>query len=222
MADKPVVIFGASDFARVAHFYLTHDSPSNVAAFTVDAAYIKQDRLFDAPVVPFEQLLESHPPDSYDMLVAVGFKRTNQARTNIYDKCKSMGYRMITYVNSKAIYWGDLKVGDNCFIFEANVIQPFVTIGNNCVIWSGNHIGHDSTVGDNCFIASHVVISGNVKIGPSCFIGVNATLRDGVKIAPRCIIGAGATVMRNTEEGDVYSVKGTEPMGPKSWELKNF
>ena len=222
MSDRPVVIFGTADFARVAHFYLKHDSPYRVAAFTVDAAYIKQDRLFDVPVVPFEQLVESHPPDSYDMLVAVGFKRTNRARTEIYDRCKALGYRMITYVNSKAITWGGLTVGDNCFIFEANVIQPFVTIGNNVVIWSGNHIGHDSTIGDNCFIASHVVISGNVKIGHSCFIGVNATLRDSLTVAPRCVIGAGATIMRNTEEGDVFSVRGTAPIEEKSWELKNF
>jgi sugar O-acyltransferase (sialic acid O-acetyltransferase NeuD family) len=221
-ANKPVVIFGTTDLARVAHFYLTHDSPFEVAAFTVDSAYIDQDQLLGVPVVPFEQVVTSHPPDAYDMFVGVGFKRANRVRTEIYERGKALGYRMITYINSRAITWGEIAVGDNCFILEANVIQPFVTIGNNVVIWSGNHIGHDSKIGDNCFIASHVVISGNVTIGPFCFVGVNATFRDGVKVAPRCVIGAGAIIMKDTEEGDVYSVRGTEPIEAKSWELKNF
>ena len=51
-------------------------------------------------------------------------------------------------------------MGDNCFIFEDNTVQPFVTLGNNLVLWSGNHIGHHSTLRDHCFISSHVVISG--------------------------------------------------------------
>lgn len=69
-------------------------------------------------------------------------------------------------------------MGDNCFVFENQTIQPFVKIGNDVIIWSGNHIGHHSMIGDHCFISSHVVISGNVKIEPYCFLGVNSSIRD--------------------------------------------
>ena len=99
------------------------------------------------------------------------------------------------------MFWPDVPIGDNCFVFEANVIQPGVRIGNDVVLWSGNHIGHDVEIGDHCFIASHVVVSGNVTIGNHCFLGVNATVRDGVTIAPRCVIGADALIMKDTEEG---------------------
>jgi len=51
---------------------------------------------------------------------------------------------------------------------------------------------------------------------------VNATFRDGVSVAPRCVIGAGALIMKDTEEGGVYSVLGTEARPKKSWELKGF
>jgi carbonic anhydrase/acetyltransferase-like protein (isoleucine patch superfamily) len=64
------------------------------------------------------------------------------------------------------------------------------------------------------------VISGNCSIGHSCFIGVNATFRDGVRVAPRCLIGAGATILKDTEEGEVYSVRRTEPRDVKSWDVK--
>jgi sugar O-acyltransferase (sialic acid O-acetyltransferase NeuD family) len=217
-----VVIFGTGDFGRIAHLYLAADSEHDVVAFTVHGDYMDRDELNGLPVVPFEQLGERFSPESTCMLVAAGFSKVNQVRATIYDACKRLGYECISYVSSKAMVWPDLPIGDNCFIFEANVVQPGVTIGNDVILWSGNHVGHDATIGDHCFIASHAVISGNVTIGDHCFVGVNATFRDGVTVAPRCVIGAGALIMRDTEEGSVYSVPGTKPHDTKSWELRGF
>jgi sugar O-acyltransferase (sialic acid O-acetyltransferase NeuD family) len=217
-----VVIFGIGDFARVARVYLDEDSEHRVVAFTVHERYTESTELEGIPVVPFETLTETHPPSEHAMLVAIGFSGVNRLRREIYEASKSLGYTLISYVNSKATYWGTLQLGDNCFIFEENVIQPNVRIGNNVILWSGNHVGHDSTIEDHCFIASHVVISGNVTIGESSFVGVNATFRDGITVAPRCVIGAGTLIMKDTEEGAVYSVRGTEPIAKKSWELTGF
>jgi sugar O-acyltransferase (sialic acid O-acetyltransferase NeuD family) len=216
---RPVVIFGTGDFARVAETYLRLDSDFDVVAFTADGEYIDTQQLNGLPVVPFERLADIHPPSAYAMFVGIGFRRVNKARAEVYERCKDRGYELISYVNSRATHWGELAVGDNCFVFEENVIQPNVTLGNDVILWSGNHIGHDSRIGDHCFISSHVVISGNVTIGPYCFVGVNATFRDGVTVAQECVIGAGALIMRNTEEGSVYSVRGTEPSAKKSWDL---
>jgi sugar O-acyltransferase (sialic acid O-acetyltransferase NeuD family) len=217
-----VVLFGLGDFARVARTYLAEDSEHEVVAFTADEPYIESDVLDGLPVVPFESLTETHAPDRYSMFVAIGFAGVNRARREVYERCRELGYELISYVNSKATYWGELELGDNCFVFEENVIQPNVRIGNDVILWSGNHIGHDSTIEDHVFIASHAVISGNVTIGESCFIGVNATFRDGITVAPRCVIGAGALIMKDTVEGAVYSVRGTEPLEKKSWELTGF
>jgi sugar O-acyltransferase (sialic acid O-acetyltransferase NeuD family) len=217
-----VVIFGLGDFARIARIYLAEDSEHEVVAFTANERYVQSDRLDDLPVVPFESLPETHAPDRYSMFVAIGFSGVNEARKEVYDRCRELGYELISYVNSKATYWGKLELGANCFVFEENVIQPNVRIGNNVILWSGNHIGHDSTIEDHVFIASHAVISGNVTIGESSFIGVNATFRDGIIVAPRCVIGAGALIMKDTLEGGVYSVRGTEPLEKKSWELTGF
>ena len=216
---RDVVIFGTGDYARVAAVYLSEDSEYNVVAFTVDAHYVQDETLAGIPVVPFEELESPHPPSEHAMLVAIGFSGVNKARARVYERCKELGYELISYINSRATHYGELQLGDNCFVFEENVIQPNVHIGNNVVLWSGNHIGHDSEIGDHCFVASHAVISGNVTIGPYCFIGVNATIRDGVTIAPECVIGAGALIMKDTERGGVYSVRGTEQLERKSWEL---
>lgn len=220
MAD--IVIFGLGDFARVARVYLDADSPHRVVAFTANERYVEESELEGLPVVPFETLLETHPPGSRSMFVAIGFSGVNRARREVYEQCRALGYELISYVNSKADYWGELAIGDNCFVFEENVIQPNVRIGNDVILWSGNHIGHDSTIEDHVFIASHAVISGNCTIGESSFVGVNATFRDGVKVAAQSVIGAGALIMKDTIEGGVYSVRGTEPLDKKSWELTGF
>jgi sugar O-acyltransferase (sialic acid O-acetyltransferase NeuD family) len=219
---RDVVVFGTGDFAQVACHYLRADSEHEVVAFTVHERYIEEPELLGVPVVPFEQIESSHPQSSNAMFVAIGFSGVNQTRRMFYEECRAKGYELITYVNSKAIQWGELPIGDNCFVFEANVLQPFVRIGSNVILWSGNHIGHHTTIEDHCFIASHVVVSGNCTIGEETFVGVNATFRDGITVAPRCVIGAGALIMKDTVEGGVYSVRGTEPYSVKSWDLQGF
>jgi sugar O-acyltransferase (sialic acid O-acetyltransferase NeuD family) len=217
---KPIVLFGVGDFARVAHAYLTNDSDHEVAAFTADEQYIDSADIGGVPVVAFESLERTHPPSEFAMFVAIGFSRVNRTRAEVYGRCKGRGYHLINYVSSGARLLTDVPMGDNCFVFEANVLQPFVRLGSNVVLWSGNHIGHDSTIGDHVFVASHAVVSGNCTIGDSSFIGVNATIRDGITVAPDCVIGAGAVVMKDTSQGDVLAVRGTEPMPKKSWELR--
>jgi sugar O-acyltransferase (sialic acid O-acetyltransferase NeuD family) len=219
---KPLVLFGTGDFARVAHVYLRDDSPHEVAAFTVHGDYADGPDFQGLPLVPFEELEQRYPPDSYAMFVAIGFSKVNQSRAALYEECKARGYELASYVSSQAMVSAETRIGDNCFVFEANVVQPFVTIGDDVILWSGNHIGHDATIRDHCFIASHVVVSGNVTIGERCFVGVNATFRDGVTVAPDCVIGAGAAIMKDTIEGGVYAGPRTEPRDIRSWELKNF
>lgn len=198
------MIFGAGDIASVAHFYFTHDSPREVAAFTVDREYLKENSFCGLPLVPFEQVAGSHPPDRFDLFVAVSYSQMNKVRAQKCEEAKQRGYRLVSYISSKATIWPGLETGENCFILEDNTIQPFVKIGNHVTLWSGNHIGHHAEIGDNCFITSHVVISGGVKVLPNCFIGVNATIRDHVTLAPFCVIGAATLILKDTQEFGVY------------------
>lgn len=209
MSSK-VVLFGTGSFAQVVHYLLTHDSEHEVVAFTVNQDHLREREVMGLPVVPFETLEKEYPPDAFKMFVAVGYKNLNKARAGICDEARGKGYELITYISSKCTYWGE-AIGDNCFIFEDNTIQPYVRIGNNVVMWSGNHIGHHSVIGDNCFITSHVVISGHVEVGPYNFFGVNATVRDSIQIGESCIIGAGSLIMKSTKDREVYIPKRTYP-----------
>ena len=214
-----IVVFGAGDIARMAHYYFTRDSEHEVAAFTVDKQYLKGDVFLDLPLFDFEEVVERYPPGTYKMFIALSYAKMNKARAEKYYLAKELGYELVSYVSSKCSFLTDHPVGDNCLIMEDNTIQPFVRIGNNVTLWSGNHIGHDSTIEDHCFITSHVVVSGYVHIHPYCFIGVNATLRNSITIAPETLIGAGAIIMKNTEEKGVYLPQRAQLFSKKSDEI---
>jgi sugar O-acyltransferase (sialic acid O-acetyltransferase NeuD family) len=215
-----LVIFGAGDIARLAHFYFSRDSEHEVVAFTVDRQYREADTFLNLPLVSFEDVSSSYPPGEYKMFVALSYAKMNKLREEKYRAAKEKGYELVTYVSSHCSFLTDHPVGDNCFILEDNTIQPFVRIGNNVTLWSGNHIGHDAVIEDHCFLASHIVVSGYVRIGNNCFIGVNATLRNSITIAPETLIGAGAVIMKDTIEQGVYLPERAKLFEKKSSELE--
>lgn len=219
---KPLVIFGTGDIAQLAHFYFSTDSEYEVLAFTVDAAYRTETTFCDLPVIAFEEIFKHYLPEQCEIFVALSYSKLNVVRKEKYLAAKTLGYGIASYISTHATILNEGRIGENCFIFEDNTIQPFVTIGNNVTLWSGNHIGHHSTIGDHCFIASHVVVSGGVDIGEQCFIGVNATLRDHIKIGEKCVIGAGALLLADAEPEGVYIGVATERSKVPSMRLRGI
>ncbi len=219
---KRVVVVGTGDFARIARFYLEHDSSHPVVAHALSAALLDAGQFLGLPLVAFEELPALYPPDDHLLMIGIAYSRLNRNRREVFEAAKGMGYEMVTYVCSKAITWPDLDAGEGTFIFEANVIQPYVRIGKDTVLWSGNHIGHDSTIGDHIFIASHVVVSGNCRIGDNTFVGVNATIRDGMNIGENCVIGAGALVLDHVPDCSVLRGMATPPLPIESKNLSKI
>jgi sugar O-acyltransferase (sialic acid O-acetyltransferase NeuD family) len=214
-----ILIFGAGDIARLAHFYFSTDSGHTVVAFTVDAAYRSADTFEGLPLVPFDQVAARYPPSDYQMFVALSYAKMNQVRAAKYAEARALGYELVSYVSSRCSFLSQYPHGDNCFILEDNTIQPFVRLGSNVTLWSGNHIGHDSSIGDHCFVSSHVVVSGHVEVGSHCFLGVNATLRNNIRIAEFTLVGAGALIMKNTTPRSVFVAERTDRFARTSDQL---
>lgn len=206
---KKLIIFGIGEQAEMAYYYFKNDTDYEVVGFTVDKDYINKQILFDLPIVEFESIENDYSKELYELFIAIGYSKINKLREEKYLACKEKGYKIASYISSKASIFTD-RIGENAFILEDNTVQPYVQIGNNVTLWSGNHIGHHSVIQDNCFITSHVVISGGCEIGENTFIGVNATLRDHIKIGKSNVIGAGALILGDTEDNKVYMATATE------------
>ncbi|HPA19999.1 MAG TPA: acetyltransferase [Verrucomicrobiae bacterium] len=219
---QKVVIFGTGTTADVSHYYLTHDSAYEVVGFTVDGRYIAAATHLGLPVVAFEKIESAFPPSEIGMLIAISYVNVNSVRAEKYEQARAKGYKLISYVSSRAITWPDLTIGDNCDIQAGSIIQPFAKIGSNVVIASGSLISHHSIIGDHCFIAANVMVCGNSRVEPFCFIGANATIRDGITVARGCVIGAGALVLENTQAGCVYKGPPSVRLPKASHELQGI
>ena len=204
-SKRRVVIFGTGKFAEVIEQYLTQDQQYEIAAFTADSEYLRgMDEFLGYSLVDFNHVEEEYPPEEHLMFIAVGYSRVNRVRKEKFLEAKKKGYKLLTYVSPHAFVWRNVRLGENVFIFENNVVQPFVEIGDNTILWSGNHIGHHTKIGSHVFISSHVVISGNCRVGDHTFMGVNSTVIEGIKIAHDNIIGASTLIIEDTEPGGVY------------------
>jgi sugar O-acyltransferase (sialic acid O-acetyltransferase NeuD family) len=212
--EKNLVIFGSSEMALLAWYYFTYDTGYRVVAFTVDDSYATSfaDRRHEKhglSLVSFSEVVEKYPPSLYDMHVAVGYKgfengKLQTLREAKYHQAKKSGYRLASYVSSRAITWPDLSIGENCFILELNNIQPTVKIGNNVMLWSANHIGHETMIENHVYVASHVCISGYCKIGERTWIGVGSTVCDFCNIGSDCFVTMNASITtKKIEKGSV-------------------
>lgn len=219
---KKVVMFGIGVWAQLVHASLTDDSPYDVVAFTVHEQHIREPRLMDLDVVPFETIETVYPPDDFAMFVGVGYKRVNRARAEIFSECKKKGYHLISHRSSSAALHGHIEFGENCFIGDYCIVRTFTRIGNNIVVGGGSYVGQYSVLADHCFVSQLASLGGNNQVDSYAFIGQNATIRNGVHIAANCVVGAGAVILRDTKENEVYKSVGTELLGIPSDKLRDI
>ena len=85
-----LVVFGAGDIARLAHYYFTHDTDHQIVAFTVDRAYRNQDTFSGLPLVDFEDVAQMYPPSDHKMFVAVSYAKMNKLRAEKFYRAKAL------------------------------------------------------------------------------------------------------------------------------------
>jgi len=207
MAD--VVIFGAGQIAEVATVYMNAHSPDRIVGYTVDAAFRQSATFQGLPLIAWEELESRFAPGSVRLLGPLSYRNMNELRRDRHREAKQRGYEFTSFIHPHScIYTQD--IGDNCFILENNIIQPFVRIGDGVMIWSGNHIGHHARIGDYCFLASQVGLGGGVQLGCRCFLSGKVGIESGVTIGEGCFLGGGAIVKRDLPPESV--VRGPEDL----------
>jgi len=208
---RKLLLLGDSAFAEVAYEYFTRDSAYDVVGFAVERPYLKREELFGLPVIALDEAVARFPPAEHDVYVAMVYTQLNRLRTRLSAEAKSMGYALASFISPQASVWPNVALGEHCFVFENNVVQPFVKLGNNVVLWSGNHIGHHSVIRDNVFVSSHVVVSGFCEVGANSFLGVNATLGNNVTIGEDCWLGPGLVLTQDAPANSIFRTSAPSP-----------
>lgn len=219
MAD--IVIFGAGEVAQVAKAYLDLYARDRVVGFTVDAAYRGSDTFLSLPLVDWERLDERFPPENVRLLGPLSYARMNDLRAERYLEGKRRGYEFASFVHPGS-HVHAARIGENSFILENNVIQPFVDIGVGALVWSGNHIGHHASVGDFCFLASHIAIGGGTSLGERCFVAGQVGIESRLTIGRASFIGSGAIVKQDLADESVVPGPHDRPARYSSARLKRL
>jgi sugar O-acyltransferase (sialic acid O-acetyltransferase NeuD family) len=208
---KPIILFGAGRIAEVLLYFFRNHSDREVVACTTDESYLPTDSWNGLPTVSFETLRKTHPPEQYDLFVALGYQDLNRLRARKCDEGREMGYTLPSYIHPESGLPKDCEYGDNCFVMNNVMIHPRVRIGNNVFIWSGAMVGHHSSVGENCWLTSCCNISGLASLGNNSFMAVNSTIAHSVQVGGNCFIGANALVTQCTEDNQVYLSERSKP-----------
>ncbi len=201
---KKLLIFGLHDFAELAWYYFSVDSTYEVAGFVVTREYLPQKLEFhNLPILEFETIEKICPSEEYDFFVPMAPIKMNTIRENFYLKVKEKGYTLPSYISSKAIVFDKTNIGDNCFILEGSILQPFVKVGVNVIIW-GAFIGHHSVIKSHIFIAK-AKLCGHVIVENNSFIGTGANIVEKCNIGKGGFISMGSNVIMNTKMWGIYS-----------------
>jgi len=218
MSKNEIIIFGTGEFAQEIFLYLEKFSEFKVVAFTIHKEFIKEEKLYEKPIIPFEEIENNYSPNKVSMIICIGFSKMNKKREKIFLEVKNKNYKLENFIHPSNYVWDELEIGENCIILENNVIRPHVKIGNDVIIENNNVISHHCIIKDHCYITSQTIIAGHVTIESNCFLGINCTIRNRIKIEKESLIGAGAVILKNTKEKEVYSAN-TVMLSRKSNEL---
>ena len=209
MAD--IVIYGTGKIADVIYRYIAFDRAFDVVAFACDSAWMPPTKTFHGkPIVAFEEVERHFPPSRCGMLVAIGYHALNGVRAGKFTEAKAKGYRLESYVSTRAFAGDWLEMGENCIILDNVGIEPGTRLGNGVALWSGAVIGHHARVDDHCWLAAESTVGGNAVVGERCFVGLGAAIGHDVTLGADCLLGAGAMVSKSARSGSVFIGRDTE------------
>lgn len=220
-AMKKLVIFGSSAFAELAHYYFQHDSDYSVVAFAVDAAYLKEASFKGLPVIAFEDIATEFPATECDLFVAMGIQKVNQQRAEKVAAAEALGYKLASFVSSKAKVSEDLVMRPNSMVMDGAHLQPFVEVGRDTIIWSACRIGFRSRIGNHCWLVS-TLLGESVVVGDYSFIGLGSTIAPSRSIGASNVIGAGALILHDTKDSEVYKGHASVPSRVPSNRLRRI
>ena len=203
---EKLIIIGLGTNARHVYAFVNYYKLYDVVGFAVNSTYKTTDSFYDLPVYTLENLIEEYGSNNFVVFVALLWNHLNRDRKQLYDYCKSRGYKMANLISPKSVIRGDL-IGDNCWIHDFVIIQNDAKLHSDIAVMAYSLIGADTTVSSHCFFGARSVLGGGSTIGEQCFVGINATIFDDTTIGKKCIIGACTAVKRNVSNFSRYITK---------------
>jgi len=215
--DK-VIIYGTGRHAELTAHEMKRNNLHEVVAFTVKKEYLNKTELSGYPVIPYEELIHTYPPDKYKMFIAIGPQNVNRARAEVFQDAKEKEYHFVNCIWPNPEFPEDLIIGENVYIGQECTISNFVEIGDNVTIISSK-IGHHCKIGHNGFISCSI-LAGNVNVEENVFIGLGSAIGPNITLGKHTVVGMGCVISKSTDPASVYLNRATEKQSFDSSRLK--
>lgn len=205
---RKALIYGTGKTALVLQEYVQYGY--EIAGFVVPAAYRVSEYFLDKPVLPLENIQETHSAAEHCFFVAVGYHRMNVVRAEIIEDLEQRGYILPPLIDSRAVIADGVRVGAASIVLDNVSVQPGARIGRGNFVWSNSVVAHGVTVEDYCWITSGAVIAGDSVVASNCFLGINCTVGHNLKLGEKTFVGAGSVVTKNTAPDSVLVAREAE------------
>lgn len=195
---RNLVIFGVGQLAQLASFYLNQQSKYQLVGYSTDNP---QSSVHEGlPLVAAEDLNNRFTPDDTSLFVAISYHKQNSIRKHRCEELRKQGWSLASIISPTAVIADNCILGDNLFIVESVVVQPWSQIGDGVVLWSGVQVGHHSLLGAYCFLSAGTVLMGCNTVGSCAHLAGGVTVRDHLKVGSGQQIAAGETVTFDLED----------------------
>ena len=205
-----IVLFGCGKISEVYAGVIEAEGLFEVAAFTVDRAYLPGDAHLGRPVVAFDEVAARFPPDTHAMAIAVGYHDANRVREERFEAAQAKGYDLPAIVSRQAWVPAGFTPGAGAFVMDRVSVQPGASVAENAALWSGTVVGHHAAIGAHSWIASNTTIGSSTTIGRRCLLALNATVGHEIEVGEGAFLGAGARVTKSTGAGAVHIARDTD------------
>ena len=200
MKTTPVIIVGAGGHGRVLLDALVQTGSEVIGLCDSDAGR-HGGTIHGLPVLGGDEIVFQHDPAEVLLVNGVGSIRTLDARSSVYDKFASRGYRFLGVKHPYAMVSPRSTVDPTAQIMAGAIIQIDVKIRHDCIVNTGAVVDHDCLIEAHVHIAPGATLSGAVHVGAESHIGTGATVIQGIRIGKKCMIAAGAVVVDDIVDG---------------------
>jgi len=187
-----IVVYGASGMSAATAHNFAYGGPRpvcEVVAFIDDTRGGQGVRVFDAPVISFEEWLDSWR--DLPCYVAVGDPRKRQA---LVERISASNGHFARLYDAPELSTPGVRIGAGTGIGMPTCLNaPNITIGDHAHIMPMCSIGHDVRIEDYVTICPGCTVSGYVTIEREVFVGAGSTVVNGTAKRP-LVIGAGSKI----------------------------
>lgn len=220
---KKVLLAGNGITAEILSVYLLKDPRYEIAGLVVGDEFVTLGGVSGYTTVGLSEVVKKFPPDTFQVIMAMGYNDLNRTREVMFNVLKGMGYILETLIHPDAYVYTQIPLGEGSVILPGAVIDPHVELGANTMVWSSVTVAHHSKVGAHCWLATGSVVSGRAKVLDNTFLGVNSTVVNEVTIGAFNIVGAAALITRDTKSHSVYLARSGEALRYSSEEyIRHF